>query len=149
MGGLTYRLTQPLTFDEFRLAYLDDLNLPEIKGQLFDIYGYKPAAVVVFLDELNEIKAQAMNVLITRASTPLVGGMSKKRCHKAERSKEGLWQLTTDGGARFLYFQDSPQRLIVVSATGKMKEKKFHGEIRTADLLKVEYLNLFKEKVKR
>lgn len=84
-----------------------------------------------------------------RICTPLVGGMSKKRCHKAERSKEGLWQLTTDGGARFLYFQDSQRRLVVVSATGKMKEKKFHTEIATADKRKIEYLQLIKEKVSK
>lgn len=138
-----------MTFDEFRLAYLDDLNLPSVKGQLFDIYGYKPAGVATFLNELNDIKEQVVNVLVTRICTPLVGGMSKKRCHKAERSKEGLWQLTTDGGARFLYFQDSQRRLVVVSATGKMKEKKFHTEIATADKRKIEYLKLIKEKVSK
>lgn len=63
--------------------------------------------------------------------------------------KKDCGRLTTDGGARFLYFQDGQRRLIVVSATGKMKEKKFHTEIATADNRKVEYLKLIKEKVSK
>lgn len=139
-----------MTFDEFRLAYLDDLNLPlGYKRKEFDVYGYRPAEVLKFLNDLNEIRFQAINILVTRATVPLFGmsRMSTKRCHKVERSKH-LWQLTTDGGARFLYFQDGQTRLIVVSATLKMKENKFHAEIDRADIRRIEYLELKERKIK-
>lgn len=133
-----------MTFDQFCSAYLDDLSLLDGigRGQEYDLYGYKPAGVLSFLNNLNETKAQAHNILRTRAS---VQRMSNQRCKNAVRS-DHLWELSTVGGVRFLYFRDGPRLLIVVSGTPKMKEKKFNAEIERADAFRSEYL-ILKEKM--
>ena len=87
---------------------------------------------------LQTADAQAVNIIEMRAAKTQ---MSSERCHKALRS-EYLWQLTTNGGARFLYFRDGPRRLVIVGASFKVKEKKFHIEIDRADKLRAEYLQL-------
>lgn len=123
-----------VTFEQFAVLYLHELE----RGQEFDLYGYQPAGVLAFLNESNEISAQAHNILRQRANRTRLSG---RRCKNVERS-DHLWELTTEGGARFLYFQDGPRRLIVVSATSKMKERRFHAEIDRADRLRSEYLKL-------
>lgn len=128
-----------MTIDEFRAEYLDLLA----RGQEYDIYGYKPAGVLQYLQDADP---QAVNIIRTRASTRF---MSSKRCHKAMHSKSGaIWQLTTDGGARFLYFQDGPRHFVFVGASWKVKEKKFHIEVERAEQLRTEYLKIKEEKVR-
>ncbi len=140
MGRLTYRLIQPLTFDEFRLAYLDLLE----EGQEYDLYGYKEASVLAYIEGANN--PQVTNIIKTRAAKK-AGDMSKKRCHKVMQSHH-LWQLTTDGGARFLYFQDGPRRFIFVHASDKVKENKFNNDIARAEQLRIDYLQLKGGKLK-
>ena len=123
-----------MTFDEFRREYLDLLEL----GQEYDLYGYKPAAVLAYIVAANN--PQVTSIIKMRAAKR-AGEMSKKRCHKVMQSHH-LWQLTTDGGARFLYFQDGPKRFIFVLASDKVKESKFHNQIATAEQLRIEYLHL-------
>jgi len=126
-----------LTINEFRVAYLDLLE----SGQAYDVYGYKPAGVLEYLQKAD---VQAVSIIRQRAARR---DMSQQRCHKAMRSKH-LWQLTTDGGARFLYFQDGPRHFVVVGASFKVKEKKFHIEIDRADQLRAEYLKLKEDNVR-
>ena|GEM_PF-908488 len=123
-----------MTFDEFRLTYLDLLEL----GQEYDLYGYKKAAVLAYIEGANN--PQVTSIIKMRAAKK-AGEMSKKRCHKVKQSRE-LWQLTTDGGARFLYFQDGPKRFIFVHASDKVKENKFNNDIARAEQLRIEYLQL-------
>ncbi len=134
-----------MTFDQFCSAFLDDLSLlDEVgRGQEYDLFGYKPAGVLRFLNE-HDKRAQAINILKTRAS---VQRMSGERCKKVVRS-EHLWELSTMGGARFLYFRDGPRLMIFVSAMPKMKEKKFNAEIERADAFRREYLALKEEMLK-
>jgi hypothetical protein len=126
-----------LTPDEFRNEYLDVLQ----RGQEYDLYGYKPAGVSEYLQTAS---ASAVSIIRMRAEKRV---MSTQRCHKVMRSKN-LWELTTDDGARFLYFQDGPRQFIFVSATEKMKEKKFHIEIERAEQLRLDYLRLKEGKLK-
>ncbi len=128
-----------MKLDEFRIAYLDPLKL----GPEYDLYGFKPAGVLAFTDTAT---ASAISILVMRAAKKH-GEMSRKRCHNAWRS-DHLWQLTTDDGARFLYFQDGPRTLIFVSATYKMKEKEFYNEIKRAERLRLEYLQIKEGKVR-
>lgn len=122
-----------MTFEEFRLAYLDPLE----KGSEFDLYGFKPAGVLEFMQTATN---SAISILKMRAAKKH-GEMSKVRCHLARRSGN-LWQLTTSDGARFLYFQDGVRTLIFVSATYKMKEKEFHKELDRGDARRNDYLKL-------
>jgi hypothetical protein len=140
MGVLTYRLTRPLTFDEFRLAYLDLLEL----GQEYDLYGFRKAAVLAYIAEANN--PQVTTIFKMRAAKKS-HEISKKRSHKVMQSNH-LWQLTTDGGARFLYFQDGPRTFIFVHASDKVKENKFNNEIGRAEQLRIEYLQLKEGKLK-
>ncbi len=126
-----------MTWDEFQRDYLDLLQI----GQEFDLYGYKPVGVPEYLQDAS---ASTVSILRMRAGTK---EMSKKRCHKAMKSKH-LWQLTTDDGARFLYFQDGPRRFIFVGASRKVKESKFQLEVARADRLRAEYFELKEGKVK-
>jgi hypothetical protein len=129
-----------LTFEEFRLAYLDLLKI----GQEYDLYGYKPAGVLAYIVSANN--PQITNIVEMRAAKK-AGEMSRKRCHKVMQSHH-LWQLTTDGGARFLYFQDASRRFIFVSASDKVKESKFNIEIARAEQLRMDYLQLKEGKLK-
>jgi hypothetical protein len=129
-----------LTVDEFRIAYLDPLGK---EGQEYDLYGYKPAGVLAYLQAASNSAVTILRMRAAKKNTQ----MSSKRCHKTWRS-EHLWQLTTDDGARFLYFRDGPKWLIFVSATDKMKENEFHNEITRADRHRLEYLQLKGEKVR-
>lgn len=140
MGRLTYRLTPPLTFEEFRQAYLDLLE----QGQEYDLYGYKPAEVLAYIEGANN--PQVTGIIKMRAAKK-AWEVSKKRCHKVMQSNH-LWQLTTDGGARFLYFQDDPKRFIFVHASDKVKESKFNNDIARAEQLRIEYLQLKEGKLK-
>lgn len=123
--------------DDFQKEYLELLA----SGQEFDLYGYKPAGILADLQDANP---QVVNIIKMRADKKV---MSTKRCHKVERSKH-LWQLTTDGGARFLYFQDGPRRFVFVLSSGKVKQKKFHNEIAQGEQRRNEYLKLKEGKVR-
>jgi hypothetical protein len=123
-----------VTFERFASLHLEELE----RGQEYDLYGFKPVGVLAFLNDTHEIKEQAHNILRQRAARQR---LSSKRCKSVKRSQY-LFELTTDGGARFLYFQDGPRRLIVVSSTYKMKEKKFHAEVERGERLRSEYLKL-------
>lgn len=122
-----------MTEAEFQRQYLELL----LEGQEYDLYGYKPAQVLAHLQKAD---AAAVNIIKRRANSST---MSTTRCHKAMTS-EALWQLTTDNGWRFLYFQDGPRRFVFVGASTKVKQKKFRTEIKRAEKLWSEYLALKK-----
>jgi hypothetical protein len=122
-----------LAIDEFRKAYLDLL----CEGQEYDLYGFKPAGVLAYLQTASNSAVTLIRMRAAKSNTQ----MSSTRCHKAWKS-EYLWQLTTDDGARFLYFRDGQRWLIFVSATDKMKEKEFYNEIKRADQRRLDYLRL-------
>lgn len=128
-----------MTFDEFQIRYLDELH----RGQEYEVYGYKPVRVMEFMNA-SHVKAQAVSIIRMRAESKT---LSSKRCANVVRSRH-LWELKTDGGVRFLYFQDGPRRLIVVSATYKMKEKKFNTEIDRAEQLRCTYVQQKEEAAK-
>jgi hypothetical protein len=113
-------------------------------GQAFDVFCYPSEGEVRLY--LQSASASALAILKMRAEKGH-GQISKTRCHKAECS-DHIWQLTTDDGARFLYFQDGPRRLVVVTASNKVKAKKFRIEVERADQLRLEYLELKKGHVK-
>jgi hypothetical protein len=137
---LTYRLTVCLTIDEFRIACLDLLH----KGQEFEVWSYpKGGAVIAYYQGAS---SAAVSIIRMRGEKKY-GAMSTTRCHKVMSSKH-LWELTTDDGARFLYFQDGVRCLVVVVASDKVKEKKFQIEIERAEQLRNQYLKLKEGKVK-
>lgn len=140
MKALTYELTLALTIEEFRIAYLDLLHL----GQEFELWAYpRGGSVLAYLQTASNA---ALSIIRMRGEKK-IGMMSPARSKKVIRSKS-LWELTTDDGARFIYFQDGPKHLVVVSASDKAKERKFNQEIERAEQVRSDYLKLKEGKVK-